>query len=618
MSLWDENFKALKEKDADLFTKLKTYALQGEKVNQEYIVEKAKNGSDILGIMSDGHKIMLNSTYRPEDEAEKFAGKIQLTENSITVFVGLGNGEIVSKILRKLNEEAMLLIYEPSADLLLFVMKHFDLTRIIRDKRVGLFVEGIDEDIFANNLSFVLTNINVGVTVLEAHPKYKELFPEQFEKIKKVFKACRESELTNLRTIIHRGRKMTENAILNIPYFLKSKLSTDYVGKFPKDMPAIIVSGGPSLEKNYEVLKLAKGKALIIAVDRTARFLLDRGIEPDIFCSLDFNKNPKLFEDERLKDIPFVYMPDLSHHVMTVLNGNKLIYGTGDFKFYDSLIQEYGKKPMIIPVGGSVATFAFGFARSLGFKRTILVGQDLALTDGKLYSGGWKNGRTEAEEFEHLMVPGNVEEMIETRGDFYIYLLWFNQAVKEAEGSMEVINATEGGAKIEGTKIMTLQEAVDMYCQKEYNIDKIFEAEEFIFPQNNLEQVYDILNKKRQEIQKLKGESKEASETARRCAVLAKRNDSGKEFKEKNKKLSQIGMVFDKEAAASLVNKYTENLLLQQDMDLYVAEDDNEKEMIRLYHKLEKDYRVVYENIDGLLTCYDTMLENLREKFGLK
>lgn len=616
MSFWDKNLEAIKEKDCDMFNKIQEHG-SIEKNGQQFIIEQARDGSDILGITAEGRKVMLNSTYRPKDEAVKFAGKIELTENSITVLVGLGNGLVVSEILNKLNKEATLFIYEPSAELFFFVMEHFDMTDIIKDSRVSLFVEGIDEDILGNNLSFVLTNINVGVTVLEAHPKYRELFPQQYEKIKKVFKECRECALTNLQTIINRSRLMTENAIANIPYFLRSKLSTDYIGKFPEDMPAIIVAGGPSLDKNYEVLKQAKGKALIIAMDRTARFLLDRGIVPDVFCSLDFNKNQELFKDERLKDIPFLYMPDLSHRVMDIVNGNKLIYGTGDFKLYDSLIEEYGKKPIIIPVGGSVATFAYGFVRSMGFKRTILVGQDLALTGGKVYSGGLQNKRAEAEEFEHIMVPGNVEEMVETRGDFYVYLVWFNQAVKEVEGRMEVINATEGGARIEGTKVMTLQEAVDTYCTTEYDIGAIFDAEDYIFPQDKLEEVYSILEKRRVEIKRLKETAKKASEAARRCAVLTKRGDSGKEFKEKNKMLSKTGKLFDEDVAANLINKYTENLLLQQDMDLYVAENDNEKEMLRLYNKLEYDYNVVYENIDGLLERYDAMLTRVREEYNL-
>lgn len=612
MSFWDKNMEALQRRDNDMYINLQKHYEDRKKSEYEFFVERARDDSDILGVMKDERKVMLNSTYRPEEEAVKFAGKIKLTENSITVLFGLGNGRIVLEIAKKLNEDAQLLIYEPCKELYFYVMEHFDMTAMLEDKRISVFVEDVDADMLSSSLSFLLNNVNVGVTVLEAHPKYKELFPEYYEKVQTIFKECRDSALTNLRTILTRSRSMTNNAIANLSYFIHSKLSTDLIGKFPKDMPAIIVAGGPSLDKNYEVLKQAKGKALIIAMDRTAKYLLDRGIEPDMYCSLDYGKNPALFEDERLRDIPFLYMPDLSHQVMKVVGKEKLIYGTGDFRFYDSLIEEYGKRPIVIPVGGSVATFAYGFAWRMGFKRIILVGQDLALTGGKVYSGGQENMRKNVEEFGHMMVPGNVEEMVETRGDFYIYWIWFNQAVKEGEGTVEVTNATEGGAKIEGTEVITLQEAVDKYCTKEYDIKSIFDREEYIFPQDRLEDVYEVFAKKRKEIEKLKDMSKDAREAARRCKVLVERNDLGKEFKEKNKMLSKVGKLFEEDAVASLLNKFTESLMLQQDMDLYVTEEDETKEMLRLYQKLEYDYNVVYENVDLVLQKYDLALENMK------
>lgn len=619
MSFWEKNMEALHVRDDDFYKKIqKLYEEREVRIDCEntFVVEKAKDGTDILGIVRDGRKIMLNSTYRPKDEAEKFVGKIIWTENSITVFFGLGNGQIVSEIQNKINKEATLLVYEPCKELFFFTMEQFDLTPIIEDTRVAFFVGGIDDELFSFNLNLLMNNVNLSVTTLKAHPKYQDLYPEEYHFVKGKFEACRESALTNLNTMIQRNRLMTENAIANIPFLLKSKASADFIGKIPEDIPAIIVSGGPSLDKNYEVLKQAKGKAVIIAMDRTVRFLLDRGIVPDVFCSLDYNKNPELFRDERVKDIPFFYMAELSNLVMNIVGDRNLIYGTGDMDFYDDLIRSYGKQPIIIPVGGSVATFAYGFARTLGFKRTILVGQDLALTGGKVYSGGWVNMRAEAEEYEHRMVPGNVEEMVETRGDFYIYLLWFQNAVQEAKGHMEVINATEGGAKIEGTIVMTLQDAVDQYCTKEYDFHTLYDSIDYIFPQDNLSEVQEILKKRREEIVKLKKVAKETTEAARRCGVLTERGDSGKEFKEKNRLLAKTSKQFEEEPAALLLGKYVENHLLENDIDLYVFEDDNQKEMLRLYEKLEKDYQMIYENVDGLIEKYDSMLEDLSRRIS--
>ena len=618
MSFLESNLTVLETEYPYLHNKITEFMQSPDYTEEGLVIEQARDASDIIGVIRDGRKIMLNSTYRPEEEAKKFAGKICLTENSITVFMGMGNGVILTEIGKKLNKEASLLVYEPSAELFCFVLEHFDMVKLLKDERIAFYVEGMNEDILSNDLSFVMTNMNIGVTVLEYHPKYRDLYPEQCEKIKKIFKECRESALTNLNTVIDKSEIMARNAIANIKYLLRSKVASDFVGRFPEDMPMILVAGGPSLDKNYEVLRQAKGKALIIAMDRTAKFLLDRDIIPDMFCSLDFAKNIELFRDERLKDIPFLYIPDLSHSVLQLVDGRQLIYGGGDYKLYEWLLNQYGKDNPEIPFGGSVATFGFSFARYVGCKRLILVGQDLALTGGKTYAGGLKNARPEAEEMDRLMVPGNVEDMVETRGDFYIYLIWFNQAVREAEGKMEVINATEAGAKIEGTKIMTLQEAVDAYCQEEYSIADIFEEVQPIFSENDIPTAYNMLEKTGRELNKLKKMAKDAARSAGRCKTLTERSDLGKEFKKENKSLSRIAKMFDEGVAANLVDRYMEHLLIQKDLDLYVTEDDNEKEMLRLYEKLEHDYNIIYENMDELIEQYKGMLEDVKNEFQIK
>ena len=58
----------------------------------------------------------------------------------------------------------------------------------------------------------------------------------------------------------------------------------------PREMPAIIVSAGPSLNENIEELKKAKNKAFIIAVDTAMKPLLRNGIIPDMYAIIDGTK----------------------------------------------------------------------------------------------------------------------------------------------------------------------------------------------------------------------------------------------------------------------------------------------------------------------------------------
>lgn len=47
---------------------------------------------------------------------------------------------------------------------------------------------------------------------------------------------------------------------------------------------------------------------------------------------------------------------------------------------------------------------------------------------------------------------------------------------KEHEKELRVINATEGGAKIEGTEVMTLKDAIAETCTKEINVTECLDT----------------------------------------------------------------------------------------------------------------------------------------------
>ena len=56
----------------------------------------------------------------------------------------------------------------------------------------------------------------------------------------------------------------------------------------------ILVSAGPSLNKNIMELKKAKNKAFIVATDTAVKPLLKAGIEPDLMVMVDGEKPKRL------------------------------------------------------------------------------------------------------------------------------------------------------------------------------------------------------------------------------------------------------------------------------------------------------------------------------------
>ena len=54
-----------------------------------------------------------------------------------------------------------------------------------------------------------------------------------------------------------------------------------------KDIPAIIVGAGPSLDKNINLIGRAQGHSIIISSDAALKPLLSQGVVPSIVVSLD-------------------------------------------------------------------------------------------------------------------------------------------------------------------------------------------------------------------------------------------------------------------------------------------------------------------------------------------
>ena len=139
--------------------------------------------------------------------------------------------------------------------------------------------------------------------------------------------------------------------------------------------------------------------------------------------------------------------------------------------------------------GGSVATNAFSLLYKIGLKTIILVGQDLALTGNRSHANGtFEETMPEIDISDCKWVEGNYEEKVPTRTDFYQFLTWYENTIKECREyvtDLRVINATEGGAKIEGTEIMTLKDAIAETCTTEVDIEACLDTLSPMLDENN-------------------------------------------------------------------------------------------------------------------------------------
>ncbi|EAK5530586.1 motility associated factor glycosyltransferase family protein, partial [Campylobacter lari] len=246
--------------------------------------------------------------------------------------------------------------------------------------------------------------------------------------------------------------------------------------KKEKATNAIIVSTGPSLTKQLALLKEYQENAVIFCADSSYAILAKEGIKPDYVFSLErvdftsefFNNDFGDFD----KDILFI-IASLTHpNTIKYLEKNNRNYMLVLRPlFFESKLglNEYG----FLGNGMSVANMAYEFAGALRFKNIILIGQDLAYSnDGKSHPKEHLYGDQGDEEVIYKKIcayGGNGE--VKTQLTWYLFLKSFEKDIALARDILKIktYNATEGGARIEGTIERPFKELCEELLKEKIN-----------------------------------------------------------------------------------------------------------------------------------------------------
>ena len=410
-------------------------------------------------------------------------------EGAIFFIAGIGN-PVYAKILLEEHRQTKfnIVIYEPSKEIFFKVLESIDITDLLqKDAKCIFVIDGLTgvkvENVIQKMISVeVMDHIKTFIL-----PNYEMIFAKEMLLFAKTIREKCESCATYINTRTNFSNVFAQNLFANAPYILDGYKTKQLIEVIPRDIPAIIVAAGPSLNKNIKELKRAKGKAFIIAVDTAIKPLASEKIIPDMFAIVDGRKPLELINTEDAKKIPLLTSISAANSVLSFHTGKKFFYNEG-YVYINSMFYRNGESFETVACGGSVATSAFALAFMIGIDTIILVGQDLALTGNKTHADGTFQEKMETIDTSHsIMVPGNIEKEVPTRGDFKMYLEWYNQYIKDCKEyrkQFKVINATEGGAKIDGTEVMTLKDAIDRECKKEIDIQECFEKLHPVFDEN--------------------------------------------------------------------------------------------------------------------------------------
>jgi hypothetical protein len=480
--------------------------------------EESMMGDTILKVEQDGKCYYLNGKYAPTAVAERWIEThCPMAEYTPIAIIGISNGYHIRRIMEEMPKTANVLVYEPSLELFKRELEEVDLTFLFQpDIPVGIVVEGLNEKELDVYFNLMISYDNMTSLQYYKSGNYSQLFPEEVTAFVRGLKKKVDESAVQWNTLLRYTNVNAKNIFHNLHYLYEGYSVNELRGILPPDVPTIVVSAGPSLNKNIMDLKKAVGKACIIATDTAMKPLLNAGIIPNLFVIIDGLKPGVLFEHKDLSKVPMVTMTGVSREPMDYHKGKKFFYYSSS-PFEQKLLMDLGAREGVlrtlphIPTGGSVACHAYSVGVMMGSRTVILIGQDLAMTNNRTHADGTfqeKMDEINAKSGEYYEVESVDGGKVLTRDDFDRYRKWFENIAKEWDG-VKMIDATEGGALIHGSKVMTLKNAIRKYCTKEYNVKWHIDHTQKLFRGDNRQMALDFFTNSEKKLIEVRKKARE-------------------------------------------------------------------------------------------------------------
>lgn len=429
--------------------------------NYKFHIELSKDGYKILKIEKDSKKVYIGSKYNMKKTIEEALNE-DLSDKSVLIIFGIGSGEYLNVVCNKFKD-IKIIIYEPNIRIRSYVINNIDKYNFIKYKNV-YFLNGQTEEAIYKEFSEIIGIIDINRIEYRWIINYDKIYKEQllnFSKLVKKF-ICDAAMLRNTNILF--SKRWFDTFISNLVHIIQAIPINMFINKY-KDIPAIIVSAGPSLSKNIDDLKSIHDNMIILSGGRTLRSLQDKNIYPNLIGIVDPGEvSYKLVKGYIEKtSIPLLFYEGSNEVVVNNHKGTKVFFSQSDTINYIFEGDIYN-----LGVGGSVAHVLTAAAKIMGCNPIIFIGQDLAYTDEKYHADIAVN--------QYLQVKDN--DLKEDSTCIYVEDIYggkvkTNEVLDKFRRDLEkiiqmnkdvtFINATEGGAKIKGTIEMTLKEAIAKY-----------------------------------------------------------------------------------------------------------------------------------------------------------
>ena len=590
--------------------------------------ETEHNEPNIKGSF-DGLEKTYHSTINAAQEAQEWFSSLNLYQSKVLIVYGVGAGYYFKAAIDWLEEdkERTLVFLEDDLE----VIYHLFNTDIGKDllahDQVLLYYLEADEKGNLQEKSFesIPAILFLHQPVFSNLKFYGEIKQQSVEDCSKLIGYYKHYNTYQLLEQLSYGRQFFANYYRNLLELSNAKFADHMFEKF-KGVPAIICGAGPSLEKNRELLENLSDRALVIAGGSGMNTANANGWLPHFGLAVDPNLSQysRMFMNQSF-DVPFFYRNRVFPEALRLLHGEHLyVSGSGGYNIANWFESQLGIKGSQFDEGTNVVNFGIALAAAFGCSPIILVGVDMAYTDGQSYAKGIlphpildldqqpKTRSMTEQVIEKSDINGNPTH---TLWKWVQESVWISQ-LSITKPEIKLINATEGGIGAEAVPNSTLASVEKEFLKTAMDMDALIHVrtQESCFDQDlNSNLIVDKMRLLKDSLKNCKTLCKTLIHEFHQVLTEVEKSDKQNPKLITEDALTALKALNQEEAFKAILSRFNESFLsfyCREDMEVLYKEQDHrldQKEINKRRTQLNlKRYRflkaVCKENIERIAT----------------
>jgi len=366
----DKNLKCIEKYNPDLSEKLLNLTCLTHQIE---LVETELKEPNLLY-----NGLPLHNPTGAEAEAKAIFEQSEKSQLSINVIFGMGLGYLFKEFTE--NSKGPVIVFEPNLEILRVTLELVDFSKELSREKVYVVSDFLE---FKKIFQLVF-QYKSEVYILHLN-SYTNLYKDEINSIITQVEMLKGIFVEDANMLKQKGADFVLSVLNNLPNSFESIPLKEFENIY-KGKTALIVSAGPTLDSNIENIKKNMDKFVIFCVGTAFKALMKNGIVPDFVNIIEVLDCSGQLNDFDLSDINLIVSPYTHKSIQELNVKQKFIYpsaATRGAQYWSHLtgidISEYMSK-------GTVAYAALASAKMLGFKKIVLVGQDLAFINNSCYS----------------------------------------------------------------------------------------------------------------------------------------------------------------------------------------------------------------------------------------